>query len=66
MKIVFFTKICDIYKIAFPIRNPGSRYWVSTIENRIYREEFTVEKSVKRPFCCTVSICRCTSHIYAI
>ena len=45
-----------IYKIAFPIRNPGSRYWVSTIENRIYREEFTVEKSVKRPFCCTVSI----------
>ena len=25
------------------------------IENRIYREEFT-RKSVKRPFCCTVSI----------
>ena len=28
---------------------------VKTIENRIYREEFN-GKSVKRPFCCTVSI----------
>ena len=31
-------------------------FGVSSIENRIYREEFTRKKSVKRPFCCTVSI----------
>ena len=33
------------------------RYWVLFKENRIYiRGEFTRKKSVKRTFCCTVSI----------
>ena len=39
--------ISCIYKVCFFTR----------IENRIYiRVEFTITKSVKRPFCCTVSI----------
>ena len=30
--------------------------WIPCIENRIYIEGNLLEKSVKRPFCCTVSI----------
>ena len=34
----------------------SSQFYDKSIENRIYRERNLLEKSVKRPFCCTVSI----------